>query len=64
MGCIEITNGSGYKRHFRHLADVAEYLEKCYEREVFVSDIEKQIDSKCCDFIVFGDKYHCELKED
>lgn len=64
MGCIEITNGANYKRHFRYLEDVAQYLETWYGREVLVSDIENQIDSKCCDFIVFGDKYHWELKED
>ena len=70
MACeIVITDGNGYQHTFRYLEDVAEYFERKYEREVYVTDIEKQVfhPFEGCDIIVFGDKYQfkqIEYKED
>ena len=64
---IVITDNNGYKRTFRYLEDVAEYMTRLYGREVYVSDIENQIchynPFEGCDFIVFGDKYNWKQYE-
>ena len=56
---IVITDSNGYKRTFRYLEEVAEYMTRLYGREVYVSDIENQVchPYEGCDIIVFGDKY-------
>lgn len=62
---IVITDSNGYKRTFRYLEDVAEYMTRLYGRDVYVSDIENQIchPFEGCDFIVFGDKYQWKQYE-
>lgn len=62
---IVITDCNGYKRMFRYLEDVAEYMTRLYERDVYVTDIENQVchPHEGCDIIVFGDKYQLKLNE-
>lgn len=64
---IEITRVSDGNRHyFRYLEDVAEWLTRWYAREVYVSDLESQIDTpyEGCYFIVFGEKYHLKINKE
>lgn len=66
MTCeIVITDSNGYKRTFRYLEEIAEYLTRLYERDVYVTDIENQVchPLEGCDIIIFGDKYQLKQYE-
>lgn len=65
MVVIRLKCPNGVTKEFRYLEEVAEYLENFYQREVFVSDIERQVEEpfKGCYIVVFGDKYFYRQKE-
>lgn len=61
---IEIKTPFGWSFCCNYIEEIAERLNRAgmYDRQIYVSDYENQLETHDCDFIIFGDKYHYTLK--